>query len=111
MVRSVAFAVLLLVGGGVFLWGLGVVPPHPATIQISVQKMEFSPTEVSANVGDAIEWNNEDVLLHSATARNGDFDVNLPPKKTGSVVLKKAGTVDYYCRYHPNMKATINVAP
>jgi plastocyanin len=103
MVRSVAFAVLLLAAA--------CVSAHAATIQISVQKMEFSPTEVSANVGDAIEWNNEDVLLHSATARNGDFDVNLPPKKTGSVVLKKAGTVDYYCRYHPNMKATINVAP
>ena len=70
-----------------------------------------APAEVSAKVGDTIEWNNMDVLLHSATARNGDFDVNLPPKKTGSVVLKKAGTVDYYCRYHPNMKATINVAP
>jgi plastocyanin len=103
MVRSVAFAVLLLAAA--------CVSAHAATIQISVQNMEFSPTEVSANVGDAIEWNNEDVLLHSATARNGDFDVNLPPKKTGSVVLKKAGTVDYYCRYHPNMKATINVAP
>ena len=103
MVRSVAFAVLPLAAA--------CVSAHAATIQISVQNMEFSPTEVSAKVGDAIEWNNEDVLLHSATARNGDFDVNLPPKKTGSVVLKKAGTVDYYCRYHPNMKATINVAP
>jgi plastocyanin len=102
MVRSVAFAVLLLAAA--------CVSAHAATIQISVQNMEFSPTAVSAKVGDTIEWNNMDVLLHSATARNGDFDVNLPPKKTGSVVLKKAGTVDYYCRYHPNMKATINVA-
>jgi plastocyanin len=24
-------------------------------------------------------------------------------------VLKKAGTVDYYCRFHPNMKATLKV--
>jgi plastocyanin len=103
MVRSVAFAVLLL--------AVARVSAHAATIQISVQNMEFSPTVVSAKVGDTIEWNNKDVLLHSATARNGDFDVNLPPKKTGSVVLKKAGTIDYYCRYHPNMKATINVAP
>jgi plastocyanin len=103
MVRSVAFAVLLL--------AVARVSAHAATIQISVQNMEFSPTVVSAKVGDTIEWNNKDVLLHSATARNGDFDANLPPKKTGSVVLKKAGTIDYYCRYHPNMKATINVAP
>ena len=82
-----------------------------ATIQISMENLEVTPAVVSAKVGDTVEWINKDVLVHSATARNGDFDVNLPPKKTGSVVLKKAGTIDYYCRYHPNMKATINVAP
>jgi plastocyanin len=87
------------------------VPARAATIEITMQNLEISPTVVSAKVGDTIEWTNKDVLLHSATARNGDFDVNLPPKKTGSVVLKKVGTVDYYCRYHPNMNATIDVAP
>jgi plastocyanin len=87
------------------------VPARAATIQITMENLEISPAAASAKVGDTIEWVNKDVLMHSATARNGDFDVNLPPKKTGSVVLKSAGTIDYYCRYHPNMKATINVAP
>jgi plastocyanin len=35
----------------------------------------------------------------------------MPPKKTVSSVLKKAGTIEYYCRFHPNMKATLTVAP
>ena len=35
----------------------------------------------------------------------------IPPKRTVPLVLKKAGTVDYYCRFHPNMKATLTVAP
>ena len=39
------------------------------------------------------------------------IDVNQPPKKTVTSVLNKAGTVEYYCRFHPNMKATLNVAP
>jgi plastocyanin len=26
-------------------------------------------------------------------------------------VLKKAGTVEYYCRFHPNMKAVLTIAP
>jgi plastocyanin len=102
-VRRIALATLLLAAA--------CVPARAATIEITMQNLEISPTVVSAKVGDTIEWTNKDVLLHSATARNGDFDVNLPPKKTGSVVLKKVGTVDYYCRYHPNMKATIDVAP
>src|SRR6266404_8459302 len=51
------------------------------------------------------------MLAHTATARNGDFDVTMPPNKTMTLVLKKAGTVDYYCRFHPNMKATLVVEP
>jgi plastocyanin len=35
----------------------------------------------------------------------------LPIKKSGSVTMDKAGTIDYFCRFHPNMKGTINVAP
>ena len=82
-----------------------------ATIQISMENLEIAPAQVSAKVGDTIEWVNKDVFAHTATARNGDFDVTLAPKKTGSLVLKKAGTVDYYCRFHPNMKATLTVTP
>ncbi len=84
---------------------------HAATIQISIENLEYSPAEVSAKVGDTIQWSNKDVFAHTATARNGDFDVNLPPKKTGSFVANKAGTVEYYCRFHPNMKATLKIAP
>ena len=87
------------------------VSAQAATIQISMENLEIAPAEASAKVGDTIEWINKDVLAHTATARNGDFDVMLPPKKTTTFDLKKAGTNDYYCRFHPNMKAVLNVAP
>ena len=87
------------------------VPAHAATIQITMQDLVFAPAEVSARVGDTIEWINKDVLAHTATARNGDFDVTTPPKKTVTSVLKKAGSVEYYCRFHPNMKAVLTIAP
>ena len=87
------------------------VPAHAATIQIMMQDLVFAPAEVSAKVGDTIEWVNKDVFAHTATARNGDFDVNLPPKKTVTSVLNKAGTVEYYCRFHPNMKAVLQIVP
>jgi plastocyanin len=82
-----------------------------ATIQITMENLVISPAEVSAKVGDTIEWINKDIFAHTATARNGDWDVTMPPKKTVSSVLKKAGTIEYYCRFHPNMKATLTVAP
>src|SRR4051794_1130388 len=93
-------------------WALGSsISAHAATIQITMENLVVSPLEATAKVGDTIELINKDVLTHTATARNGDFDVAMPPKKTVTYVLKKAGTIDYYCRFHPNMKAVLNVAP
>ena len=87
------------------------VSARAATVRIVMQNLEIAPAVVSAKVGDTVEWANKDFIAHTATARNGDFDVNLPPNKTARIVLKKAGTVQYYCRYHPNMTATLKVAP
>jgi plastocyanin len=87
------------------------VSAHAATIQITMENLVVTPAEASAKVGDTLELINKDVLAHTATAKNGDFDVMMPPKKTVTYVLKKAGTVDYFCRFHPNMKAVLNVAP
>jgi len=84
---------------------------HAATIQITMENLVIAPAEATAKVGDTLELINKDILAHTATARNGDFDVAMPPKKTVTYVLKKAGMIDYYCRFHPNMKAVLNVAP
>ncbi|MGD9768646.1 MAG: cupredoxin domain-containing protein [Pseudolabrys sp.] len=79
------------------------------TIAITMDKVAFAPTAVSARVGDTIEWRNADIVAHTATARDKSFDVNVLPNKTGKLVLKKAGQFDYYCRYHPTMTGTITV--
>jgi plastocyanin len=87
------------------------VPAHAATIQIVMENLVISPAEISVKAGDTIEWVNKDVFAHTATARNGDFDVTMPPKKTVTSVVQKPGTVEYYCRFHPNMKAVLTIAP
>ena len=87
------------------------VPAHGATIQIVMDNLVVSPATANAKVGDTVEWINKDIFAHTATARNGDFDVAMPPKKTVTSVLKKAGTVEFYCRFHPNMKAVLTIAP
>jgi plastocyanin len=92
------------------MFGLSV-SARAATIQITMENLVVSPQDANAKVGDTLELINKDVLAHTATARNGDFDVAMPPKKTVTYILKKAGTVEYYCRFHPNMKAVLNVAP
>ncbi|MBR1121735.1 cupredoxin domain-containing protein [Bradyrhizobium lablabi] len=100
-----------LVAAALLLVGAMAVPAHAATIQVVMENLVVSPAEISAKVGDTIEWVNKDVFVHTATARNGDFDVMMPAKKTVTSVLKKPGTIEYYCRFHPNMKAVLVVAP
>ena len=87
-------------------------PSGAATITIVMENLVIAPAEVSAKVGDTIEWVNKDVVAHTATAQQGgDFDVMLPAKKNRSLVLNKAGTFPYYCRFHPNMKGVLKIAP
>lgn len=82
-----------------------------ATIHVEVKELAFIPADTKARVGDTIEWTNKDFVAHTATARDGAWDVKLPPHAVGRIVLKKPGTIEYYCRYHPNMKGEINVSP
>ena len=100
--RLSAVAVLLGLFGGL--------SAQAETITVMIKKMTFSPKEISANVGDTIEWQNKDGFVHTATAVKGGWEVMLPVKKSGSITFDKAQTIDYFCRFHPNMKGRITVA-
>ncbi|TIN91895.1 MAG: amicyanin [Mesorhizobium sp.] len=89
---------------------LAAVPAAAATIRVTIDKLVFSPDAVEAKVGDTIEWVNKDVIAHTATVKGG-WEVMIPPRKSASLTLKAAGTVDYFCRFHPNMKGRLLVSP
>jgi plastocyanin len=95
-----AFAALAL--------AIGAASAHAETITITVDQMAFSPAAIDAKVGDTIEWVNKDALVHTATIKDG-WEVMLPVEKSGSIVAKAAGSIDYYCRLHPNMTGRIVV--
>jgi plastocyanin len=88
----------------------GAVSAQAKTITVTVDKMAFSPADITAKVGDTVEWVNKDAFAHTATVKGG-WEVMLPVKKSGSIVMDKAGTINYFCRFHPNMKGQITVAP
>ena len=85
-------------------------PAAAETIQVTIDKLVFSPATVEAKVGDTIVWANKDVFAHTATVKGG-WEVMIPPKKSASLTLSAAGAVDYFCRFHPNMKGRLVVAP
>jgi plastocyanin len=79
------------------------------TIRVEVKSLAFSPANVTAHVGDRIEWANADFIAHTATGKNHEFDVSLPANKAGGTLLNKPGTIEYFCRFHPNMTGQIIV--
>jgi plastocyanin len=95
----------------VLLSGATSVSAQAATIQVTIDKLVYSPAEVTAKVGDTVEWINKDILAHTATATNGDWNVAIAPKQTARLVVERPGNVDYFCKYHPNMKGRVVVAP
>jgi plastocyanin len=95
---------------GAFLLVLAAGSARADVIEIKAEKLGFAPARVSARVGDTIVWVNADFVAHTATARNGAWDVMMPPNTKKELVLKSAGTLDYYCRFHPNMVGKITVA-
>ena len=82
-------------------------PPRVRTI--TIQSMAFGAVPADLRVGDVIEWVNADIFRHSATAKDGSFDADVAPKARVRVVLRKAGAVAFYCRYHPGMTGRLAV--
>lgn len=79
--------------------------------QIEMKGAAFAPAQVTVRAGDAVEWANGDIVAHTATSKEGGFDVNVLPARKGSAVMTRPGTFSYTCRYHPNMKGQIFVEP
>lgn len=87
----------------------GCAASKPRTLRVTIAQMAFAPSVLQARVGDTVVWTNDDIFQHTATAADGGFDIDLPANSSGQTVLKRAGTIDYVCSYHPNMGGRIVV--
>ena len=76
---------------------------------VTLNQMKFGLLPATIHVGDAIEWANNDIFLHSATAKDKSFDVELKPKAHVRTTFRHAGTFPFTCRYHPGMVGTLIV--
>jgi len=77
---------------------------------VAIDRMAFGPVPADIHAGDTILWVNHDMFQHSATANDRSFDVDLAPGKSSRTVVKKAGAVPFFCKYHPGMKGVIRIA-
>ena len=60
-------------------------------VQIKMEKLGFIPAQVTAHVGDTIEWINADFVAHTATVRDGAWDVLIPSMPAKASCLRRPG--------------------
>ena len=81
----------------------------PRTHVVIMEKMKFMSVPASVRRGDTILWENRDMFRHTATAKNGAFNVDLAPGAKGKTVVRNAGEVAFLCKYHPGMRGVLKV--
>ncbi len=73
----------------------------------------FEPAQLDAKVGQPITVTNNDPNgVHSVTAKDRSFNVDVPPQSSATLTVSKAGKYDYICTYHTDAHnpASLNVS-
>ena len=80
----------------------------PQTHTVIISEFEFSPAVLEVEAGDTVIWVNQDIVPHTATARDGSWDTGFIDSNESKQVLVQANqTLSYHCLYHPGMKAQL----
>lgn len=82
------------------------------SVTLTAADIKFDPTELSAAVGDSIEFVNEDNTEHNFTAEDAGIDEDADASSSVTIDLTdvEAGSYDFVCEYHPDtMTGTLEV--
>ena len=78
---------------------------------VSIVNFAFEPAQIAIGVGDTVTWTNNGQAPHTATGNDRDAlqSGTIAPGQSFSQRFDTAGTIEYFCEFHPNMLGTINV--
>jgi plastocyanin len=82
-----------------------------ATDSVEIKNFAFSPATIKVKVGTTVTWTNKDSASHTVTSDSSDGPASPAIAQNGTYkfTFKKAGTFNYICTIHPDMKATVVV--
>jgi len=82
----------------------------PSNHEVDIIGFKFEPATFVVRAGDTITWTNRDLVPHTATARDKSWDTGRIDKgKSASIVCQPNMEAAYFCRFHPAMKAGLEV--
>ena len=84
--------------------------PAPPPKKVAMKNFNFDSPDLTINVGEEVIWENQSPSPHTATNAGG-FDTGRVERNTSSGPIKfsTAGTFDYVCNFHSQMKGKITV--
>lgn len=79
------------------------------THTVTIENMQFSPSELTVQRGDTIVWVNKDLFPHTATSDKTFDSGSIAANASWSYVAARSGEYAYGCTFHPTMKGKIIV--
>jgi plastocyanin len=77
-------------------------------VKVDIKGFAFNPKDLTVKKGAKITWTNEDTTAHNVVG--GDLkSKTLEQGDSYSYTADEAGTIEYVCTFHANMKATLTV--
>ena len=79
---------------------------------VEITGFKFVPQRPALAPGDIVTWINKDIVPHTVTAKDGSWDSDLIEvgERWTTTITPDRGR-DYFCAYHPMMKAGLFIKP
>lgn len=106
-----AFAIIAIAASLLLPRHVEAAAPAPAASkvsQVSIRNVQFFPATLEVPKGAVVEWKNDDLIPHTATAPSFDSG-SLASGKSWRHTFTEAGTFPYICTFHPTMKGVVVV--
>jgi plastocyanin len=79
-------------------------------VTIKAANFAFDPKSVTVKKGQKVTWTNSDPAPHNVTSNDGTLkSKDFAKGQSFTYTATKAGTFNYICTIHPQMKATLTV--
>jgi plastocyanin len=81
------------------------------SMAVEIKDFAFNPAEITVPVGGSVTWTNGDAAPHTATGLDRDALQSgaIASGESFTQAFDTAGTIEYFCEFHPNMKGSIVV--
>lgn len=84
---------------------------HATNHTVVIKDFSFTPANLTIKAGDTVTWVNQDSAQHSAwESSNNSFDTGLlSTGQSAALTFATAGSFNYRCRPHGNMRGAITI--